>query len=424
MRKILIVDDEKMMLMLARRILSSKYEIFTAITGEEAIEIFQREKPDLVLSDLMMPEMDGYEMHRILEDKISAPVPIIFMTADESDESESKGFEVGAIDYIRKPLRPDILLKRIENAIDNLSKIQGLETAAATDPLTKLLNKAASQKEIGELVKKSSGALLILDLDSFKLVNDIYGHSAGDKVLINFSELIKKITRENDLIGRIGGDEFLAYLQNVDDEKILQTKTKFLNEQLLSAAKKIMGADMAIPLGVSVGAVFVPEEGTEFSALYKKADNALYDVKKQGKHSCAVFGKHNHAENHLLLTNDISQTRMILGERNVEAGAYFVDFDTFKSIYQLLSRMCDNYRKGLVLLQFTVKDESLAEKFKDTLLHSLRKSDCVSQSGKNKFLVLLMEATEEESLIVRDRIFSKLEKFLTEKISFDSEQIF
>lgn len=424
MRKILIVDDEKMMLLWTRRILSSKYEIVTAMTGTEAIEIFQREKPDLVLSDLMMPEMDGYEMHKILEEKNSAPVPIIFMTADESDESESKGFEVGAVDYIRKPLRPDVLLKRVGNAIDHLDKIHGLETAAATDPLTKLLNKSAAQKEIGELVQNSTGALIILDLDSFKLVNDIYGHSAGDKILANFADLIRKITRENDLIGRIGGDEFIAYLHNVDDEKILQAKTKFLNEQLLSTAKKILGADMSIPLGVSVGAVFVPDEGTEFITLYKAADSVLYDVKKQGKHSCAVYGKHHHVENHLTRTDGIYQTKMILGERNIEPGAYFVDFNIFQHIYRLLSRMCDNYRKGLTLIQFTVADENFAEKFKDTLLHSLRKSDCVSQSGKNKFLVLLMEATEEESLIVRDRIFSKLEKNLTDKISFECEKIF
>ena len=85
MSKILIVDDERIMLMLGRRILSSKYDVVTAMSGAEAIEIFQRERPDLILSDLMMPQMNGYEMHRILQEKFSETVPIIFMTADESD---------------------------------------------------------------------------------------------------------------------------------------------------------------------------------------------------------------------------------------------------------------------------------------------------------------------------------------------------
>lgn len=426
MSKILVVDDEKIMLLLAQRILSSKYEVVTASTGAEALELFAQERPDLVLSDLLMPEIDGYELQRLLQEQSAEPVPIMFMTADESDESESKGFELGAVDYIRKPLKPDVLLRRIGNIIDNLDKIRGLETAASTDSLTGLMNKAASQEEIVELIKISAGALLMIDLDSFKLVNDIYGHSMGDKVLIRFAELIKRITRESDLAGRMGGDEFIAYLQGVDDEKILQTKTEFLNRQLMISAKKFMGESMEIPLGASVGAVFVPDEGRDFAELYKKADSALYEVKQRGKHGLAVYSAQTPAKVSKKVSNvsGISQMRMILGERNVEKEAYFVEFDTFKKIYQLLSRMEEHYRKGLTLMQFTLSDEKLAEELKDVLIHSLRRSDCVSQSGNNKFFVLLMEATEDESDGVRDRIFSRLKPETVEKVSYEREGIF
>lgn len=423
MRKILVVDDEKIMLMLARRILSSKYEIVIANSGAEAIEIFEKEHPDLVLSDLLMPEMDGYELHRILQEKTSEPVPIIFMTADESDESESKGFEVGAADYIRKPLKPDVLLRRVGNIVDNLNKISGLKMAASTDPMTGLLNKSAVQTEISSLIEKETGALLILDLDSFKLVNDIYGHGAGDKILIKISELIKKIIRETDLAGRIGGDEFIAFLQNMRDEKVLKEKTAYLNEQILISAKKILGDDMKIPLGVSVGAVFVPDEGTNFAVLFKKADTALYTVKQNSKHGCMVFGSKSRVENNQS-TKRISQMRMILSERNVEAGAYFVDFEHFQIIYRLLARMIYNYNKGLQLMQFTVKDEKFADKFKEILLHSLRKSDCVTQSGKVTFLVLLMEATSSECEIVRDRIIGNVKKVADFEFDFECDKIF
>ena len=420
MSKILIVDDERIMLMLARRILSSKYDVVTAMSGAEAIEIFERERPDLILSDLMMPQMNGYEMHKILQEKTSETVPIIFMTADESDESESKGFAAGAADYIRKPIKPDILLRRVENILNNLSQLKNLKVASTTDPMTGLLNKIAAQNEIGELVKKTSGALLMIDLDSFKLVNDLYGHGMGDKVLILFAKLIRKIIRESDLAGRIGGDEFIAYLQNVDDEKILRNKVIYLNDQLLIAAKNFMGSDMNIPLGTSVGAVFVPDEGTDFAALCEKADNALYDVKHHGKHGLAIYGTH-HAKNSTV--SGISQMRMILGERNVEPGAYLVDFETFKKIYRLLARMSDNYKKGLTLLQFTLSDENSADEFKEVLIHALRKSDCITQHG-DKFLVLLMEATEAESDGVKDRIFSHLKPSVVEKISFEREGVF
>ena len=130
MPKILIVDDEKIMLKIASKILSSEYEIICANSGAEAIELFERERPDMVLSDLMMPEMDGYELHRLLQEKFSEPVPIMFMTADDSDESESKGFALGAADYIRKPLKADVLLRRVKNILDGLDKIHGLTEAA------------------------------------------------------------------------------------------------------------------------------------------------------------------------------------------------------------------------------------------------------------------------------------------------------
>lgn len=422
MSKILIVDDEEMMLMMARHILSRKYEIITATTGAEAIELFESERPDMVLSDLMMPEMDGYELHRILQEKSTEPVPIMFMSADESEETESKGFEVGAEDYIRKPLKPDVLLRRVGNIIEHWNKLRGLEKAASTDQLTKLLNKSASQKEIGEMVQDSAGALLMIDLDSFKLVNDIYGHAAGDKILISFAELIRKIIRKNDLAGRMGGDEFIAFLHNVDNDKILIDKTVFLNEQILIAAKDLLGNDMQIPLGVSVGAVYVPDEGTVFQKLYEKADSALYEVKQRGKHGIAVFSKKDQPEE-LSAVDGISQMKMILSERNVEPGAYFVEFEAFKKIYQLLSRMSDAYEKGIVLIQFTLTNEKLAEEFKEVLIHSLRKRDCVTQRGK-KFLALLPEATELEADGVKNRIFSRLKNFNAREIIFEREKIF
>ena len=420
LKKILVVDDEEMMLMLVGRILSQKYEVVTATSGAEAIELFEIEKPDLVLSDLMMPEMNGYELHRILQDQTSEPVPIIFMSASESEENEVKGFELGAADYIRKPVRPDVLIRRVGNIIDNLDKIHGLEVAASTDSLTKLLNKSAAQREIGERVKISSGALLMIDLDSFKLVNDIYGHAAGDKILIKFSELIKSVIRKKDLVGRMGGDEFAAFLENMFDEKILADKVSFLNNQIVIHAKKLFGAAMNIPLGVSVGAVFVPDEGNDFQTLYKKADAALYEVKQRGKHGISFFGKHKRTEK--ILSSGISQMRLILGERNVEAVAYYVEFEDFKKIYRLLARMVDNYKKGLTLMQFTLPDENFAEEFKEVLIHSLRRSDCISRSGKI-FLVILPEATEEESDGVKDRIFSRLKKNLAEEISYEREKI-
>ena len=124
MTKILIVDDEEMMLMVTRRILSQKYEVVCASSGEEGIALYGTEKPDMILSDLLMPQMSGFEMHKVLQEKYGKHIPIMFMTADESSEIEGRGFELGAEDFIRKPFHPDVLLKRVENILNNIERIQ------------------------------------------------------------------------------------------------------------------------------------------------------------------------------------------------------------------------------------------------------------------------------------------------------------
>ena len=126
MGKILIVDDEKMMQMLAKRILLPHYDVIVASSGEEAIKLYAREMPDMVLSDLLMPNMSGYELLGELKRIHGRDIPIMFMTADDSEESESKGFETGAMDYIRKPFKADVLLRRVENIMRQNARMKRL----------------------------------------------------------------------------------------------------------------------------------------------------------------------------------------------------------------------------------------------------------------------------------------------------------
>ena len=415
MAKILIVDDEIIMLKIASKILSKEYETICASSGAEAIEIFRREKPDLILSDLLMPEIDGYELHRILQEQSSEPVPIMFMTADEREESESKGFEIGASDYIRKPLKADILLRRVKKILENVDKIQDLTEAATLDLMTGLLNKTAAQREISKLCATSQGVLMMLDLDNFKLVNDLYGHAMGDKILIRFAELIKGMIRSTDLAGRMGGDEFIAFCQNVHDEKIIFNKARFLNHQLIISAKNFMGEDMNIPLGTSIGAVFVPNEGKDFAALTEKADKVLYKVKHHGKHGCAFFGEDNSLDsaNH----KNIYQTQMILNERNHEAGAYYVDFEKFKAIYQFEARLNDNFNLPINFLELTLETDN--DEAREDFLEML-----IKKYGRDQFLIILKDLSEENVDSVRKRITSAWqEKNLGGEIIFESGKI-
>ena len=144
MTKILVVDDEEMMRMVTKKILSSKYEVLTASSGAEALEIYEKERPSLVLTDLLMPGMTGFELYEELRRRYNANIPIMYMTADDDGELEGKGFDKGAADFIRKPFRADVLLRRIENIQSNIEQIQDLREEATIDKLTGFLNKASA----------------------------------------------------------------------------------------------------------------------------------------------------------------------------------------------------------------------------------------------------------------------------------------
>ena len=407
MKKILIVDDMIVSLMMTENMLADQYETFCASSGKEAIEIFRKEKPDMVLSDLRMPGMSGYELQLALQEEYHKIIPFMFMTADPSEETESKGFDNGAMDFIRKPFRPDVLLRRIANIMQTVEQIQGLKKDAETDKLTGLLNKASSEKDLAELCKTATGALLMVDLDSFKLVNDIHGHAMGDKVLVTFADILRSAVRSSDLIGRMGGDEFIVFCQGVHEENAIAQKAKFINERITDAAKKLMGENMNIPLGASIGAVFVPMHGTDFADLYKKADKALYIVKQNGKHGYSIFTEGNAENETAEVVASLAQVEMILGERNPEEGAFVLPFENFRTIYRFLKRTRGFYSKTTCLVVFTMKRHKEGgdftpaqanEKFLETLQKTFRQGDVISKNGNSQILVLLTNTNAQRDI--------------------------
>ena len=432
MEKILIVDDQMVTLKMTAHILSTQYETICATSGAEAIEIYKKERPDMILSDLNMPGMSGFELQNTLQDMYASQIPVMFMTADDSDDAESRGFENGAVDYIRKPFRADVLLRRVANILSNVEKIQGLKRAAETDPMTGLLNKASSQFEIGEACKNTPGMLMMIDLDSFKLVNDLYGHDMGDKVLIRFAEIIKSAIRSADIAGRMGGDEFIAFCQYVADEAVVAEKAKYINDEVMASAKEFMGEDMNIPLGASVGAVVVPDEGTDFLTLYQKADKALYQVKQNGKHGYAIYGKHeNFQMDGEAEGKGIGREIAILKERNREKGAMELPSEQFRIIYRFLARAELNYHRENKLVLFTVSDlenalsqGEPADVLIEMLHNSLRGSDVITKRSPSTVSVILLEASPIDTNVIIERLLNKWNELDTGmNISYEVEQI-
>ncbi len=410
--KIMIVDDEKISLRMTEHILSSEYDTVCTPDGKTAIEIYKTERPDLILSDLRMPEIDGFTLQKTLQEQEGHQIPFMFMTADKNDETESKGFAIGALDFIRKPFRADVLLKRVSNILKTVEQIQGLKKAAVTDPMTGLLNKASSQEEIDILVKSNAGALMMIDLDSFKPVNDIYGHDMGDKVLIKFAEIIRSAIRSTDLAGRMGGDEFIVFCKNILDEDVVAEKAQYINNQIVRVAKELMGDDMSIPIGASIGCAFAPDEGKDFQTLFKKADKALYDVKQNGKHGYNVFRSDSkNYDDEMLSLNALSTSMMLMAERSPSRGALMLPPENFKSIYQFLNRVVQNYQKNIHLMLYSVvpvesdvDPEKAMDELTNVVKNSLRQSDVITKLGKNQLMVILLKALPSDIEIVTERI--------------------
>ena len=213
---IAVVDDDEVYLTNARKLLNEENMRVSCLRGgNDLLKFIEKNAPDLILLDIMMPGMDGFETFNALreyEDNQGKPhIPIIFLTGENDSEIEKQGLKLGASDFIRKPFYKDILVKRIENTLSSVKAIEILTEEAMFDKLTGFLNKARGTDRVSKLCTRKSGALMIMDLDNFKLVNDLFGHDMGDKMLMAFADIVKRNTRETDTISRIGGDEFMAF---------------------------------------------------------------------------------------------------------------------------------------------------------------------------------------------------------------------
>lgn len=308
-----------------------------------------------------------------------------------------------------------------------------LEKAARTDAMTGLMNKTSAEETISRRMENGSGALLVLDLDNFKLVNDLYSHEMGDRILIRMAELIQSTIRENDIAGRIGGDEFIAYCESLTDVGVLAAKTEELNRELLKTAREYMGNDMEIPLGCSVGAVLVPEGGREYGILFSKADQALHQAKTDGKHVLRMHRDQREVKEDK--DSEISRLQTVFGERNRKPTAMVADRNTFRDVYRFMMRYAANCACGLHMIVFNLQTPQdggaedgqveRADRFVEVAAQNLRSCDVILKYNAKQILVLLVDADAEGYLVPVERILNAWEKEGESDvtISFQHEQM-
>ncbi len=290
--QILIVDDERINITLLNALLKTDYKIMVATNGEQALKAATSSKPDLILLDIMMPGMDGYEVCRQLKaTAATSSIPIIFITAMVNVENETMGFALGAVDYISKPFNSAVVKARVGVHVQLKRKSDLLEKLVSIDALTEIPNRRAfDQKREQEWARCLRAGLplsfVMADIDLFKQFNDNYGHGAGDECLVRVARAFNGcIQRPGDFVARYGGEEFSAILADTDAEGAMRIAERF---HAAVAALQIPHAfSAAAPhVTISIGiATAIPLADLMPEMLSEAADRMLYTAKDAGRNT-------------------------------------------------------------------------------------------------------------------------------------------
>lgn len=282
---VLIVDDDPDKLILLQFALTrAGYDVRTAEDGEEGLAAVASFDPDLIVSDIMMPRMNGYELaRRIRENPQTRFIPIILQTAAGSRaEDQRLGSEVGALGFITDPTDLDLLLARARTLLDFKAYLDTCEEQASTDHLTGLANRRRFERQLEREVARTARhgrpfSLITLDIDHFKRVNDTYGHETGDEAIKSIARVLQQGTRGIDLASRIGGEEFAVILTETN-----LTGATEVAERLRLAVKTV-----EIPavgrIAASFGVAECPTHAETARELLARADAALYEAKREGR---------------------------------------------------------------------------------------------------------------------------------------------
>lgn len=285
--RILIVDDDRGMRFALRNVLEEDgYSIDEATNGAQAVTFCERQMPDLVLLDAIMPVMDGFRacsnIHKLPN---GADTPVLIITSLDDEQSIGRAFAVGAVDYIPKPVHFAVLRQRVARLLHAGKAEKHIRRLAYHDTLTGLPNRAHFNGRLEEIIStrqespNEKTAVLFLDLDRFKLVNDSLGHDVGDMLLKAVAERIQGTVRAGDLVARLGGDEFTVILERVTSTDVV---AKISDKICRILAAPFVFSGQEIYVAASIGIAIFPTDGQDTQTIIKYADTAMFQAKEQG----------------------------------------------------------------------------------------------------------------------------------------------
>jgi len=303
MAKILIIDDSRLIAHVAKTILTKGgHEIFLAQDGLAGLEAAKAEQPDIILLDLIMPVMDGYQVcEQLKKEESTKEIPIIMLTSQAEPADKVKGLQMGALDYVTKPfdegelvarVNIQLQLKELYEALQE--KNRQLQEMANRDGLTGLFNHRYFHEQLSKDFLRARRyheilSCVLLDIDHFKKFNDTYGHQTGDIVLSTLGRIIEDSVRDTDLAARYGGEEFTLVLYHTDGPAAL-----YVAERLRQAVEgcEVDAEGKVLNVTISLGVATFPHEQIHDSKeLIECADKALYQAKENGRNRVEVFDK-------------------------------------------------------------------------------------------------------------------------------------
>ena len=438
MKNILIIDDDKLNLATARRVLSAEYKVIPAMKGTQALAYLQNGDCDIILLDINMPEMDGFEvLQKIRQMESCKDIPVIFLTADNDTETETRCFKEGAIDFIAKPFVPEVMRSRIGRALEleelrcslaerleqKTREVSDIKNKSCQDALTGLWNRVYTEAAVNKMIaQEAKGTLMMIDLDNFKAINDNYGHIEGDRVLKMFADTLRDFSGEEDILCRIGGDEFVVFYKDLTSKSEIGSRAADIISDLCD---KLEQCKFETNSSVSIGIAQAPEDAAEFNRLYNCADKALYYVKQNGKNSYHFFSDKLQTEKKRGEKNvDLNYLREFMNRADGGRGVYSLDFESFHHVYNFIHRFVERSRREVQTLLFTIVDndeqkmdiaemELALETLEKAICQSLRRSDVSTRYSSKQIIVILMDVNEMNGDMVAARILKCFRELYT-----------
>lgn len=454
MCKILIVDDEKINRRIAEKMLSGYYQVAEADSAQAAYMYLESETPNLILLDIHMPEVDGYEVIKTLKSTEKwKNIPVVFLTSDNDEQAEVMALQQGALDFLTKPFKKDVIIQRIEKIMENiritenLQKEVDIQTNIAKqqqkiiddlekqtddpdiDELTGVLLRAPGEIAINRAMLESDGAFFFIDLDNLKTINDTCGHTAGDKLLSTAGASIKKYTSEG-ISCRLGGDEFLIFMPHFSSRKAM-----VLIEDIISEFDTEKKKDETLKISSISAGIVMTTPADEYDEVFRNADKALYYVKQNGKGSYSFFKNSSDSDGN---GEDVNLAKLSVGLNLSSAydGAMEVEYRLFQRLYGYLVNVSKRYDREFKLVMITlVPDEDslgmnandkelLMKHLGESIRQGVRSVDIYTRFSERKYLILMRETQGEGVKIAVNRVKSvHRSEYPDDKVNIESSVV-